>query len=467
MEPPKLTSVEVLPDNTFQKKDFTSTGANLHAHLERPRNLVMFVHGFSGHGYNSWSDFPQLLFDGELGIAPDVLLFEYKSGFRAFYKRGAHLPTQTARVLEILNELHLHYKSITIISHSTGGLISESALQAYLTSSESLPFTQQETPVSSIIHFAAPRAGTGIATPILGLAFREFLWLKRFSDRVFETAQFYTDQVQTRAVANLAGFRYFVPRYAVVADGDVIVNRFSSNFNIPTTQISHLAGTHSSVVKPTHLDSSAARIAVARIKEVDDLRIQLRRQLNHADEQLTSRNPTSSEKSIATELWTIQDQPEITAIYNQVRADLSSHNLAIRDISELTSLLDNPVQLLICISDSENMASHEEHETKRVQHAIHRRLQSHTLSVAIALLGSRCIDAIKVARDQTLLFEPVHSNLYFSAALNYDRLRELLEIWIRNIIQRDPMHWSTLNRTEQILEQENTPEEQALNRGYL
>lgn len=467
MEPPELTSVDVWQADIFQQRDFTSAGANLHAHIRRPEHLVLFVHGFSGHGYKSWSDFPKLLFEGDLGMVADVLVFEYKSGFRAAITRGAHLPTQTARLLSILNQLHPHYKSITMISHSTGGLISESALQGYLSSPERQPFNQQETPVSSIIHFAAPRAGTGIARPSLGLVFREFLWLKRFSEKVTETAQFYTDQVQTRAVANLGGLRHFVPRYAVVADGDTIVSRFSSTFNIPTTQVDNLAGSHSSVAKPTYLDSSAARIAISRMKEVDDLRLQLRRQLKHAAEQASKKDSHSAGRVIATEFWTILDQPQLTSIYNEVRAQLSSHDLAVRDISELSSHLENPVQMLICVSDSEKLVANEDREAKRVQDAIHRRVEASTLTVAIALLGSQCTDAMKVAQDQMLLFEPVHSNLHFSATYNYESLKDVLAIWIKNIVQRDPTYRSTLTRTEQILEQKYTPEEKVLNRGYL
>jgi len=61
-------------------------GLNVHAHVTPSDRVIVFVHGLSGEGYETWQDFPKYVFQAGL----DVAVLNYCSGLKrvSFWRRS-------------------------------------------------------------------------------------------------------------------------------------------------------------------------------------------------------------------------------------------------------------------------------------------------------------------------------------------------------------------------------------------
>jgi hypothetical protein len=140
---------------------------------ERKPNLVLFVHGLKG-GVDTWAydnvtSFPKLLFqDKEINESCDIAYFNYFTTFTDIYgaakgvwnkifgskKALKNLPiTEIAQLLKSEFTISLiDYKSIIVVAHSMGGLITKSCILSQIEESDI-------TPVNGFVSLAVPHIG--------------------------------------------------------------------------------------------------------------------------------------------------------------------------------------------------------------------------------------------------------------------------------------------------------------------
>jgi len=118
-------------------------------------NLLLFVHGFNGSAEDTWEKFPEFIAaDKDLSHTYDISFFCYPSHL---FKSGSPTIKDLARTLktEITNR-YKDYKNISIVSHSTGGLIAREYI---------LDQVKRETPIAvkHLALYAVPNSGTDLA----------------------------------------------------------------------------------------------------------------------------------------------------------------------------------------------------------------------------------------------------------------------------------------------------------------
>jgi pimeloyl-ACP methyl ester carboxylesterase len=110
---------------------------NLHENDEEPlvihakpprlaRNLVIFIHGLTGHRYGYWGNVPLYVFED---MPPaDIGLYFYRTAWRRFGLFRSIDLEQEARVLaDALRRLR-GYQSVVLVGHSMGGLLAKAAI---------------------------------------------------------------------------------------------------------------------------------------------------------------------------------------------------------------------------------------------------------------------------------------------------------------------------------------------------
>lgn len=426
---------KVIEQNSFRAQAFDKTGLNVHRQPgQRSRYLALFVHGYGGSGYGTWTEMPRMVFEGDFGPRMDVALYDYASARRAITRRGANLELREKQLTQSLWGLD-DYESIYLIGHSLGGMIVEAAAKRYL---QALRATddKQVTGLAALVLFASPRAGTGWANPVLGILSREFRWLHRFSDRATETDGFFSTSVEHRvAVSSGVHPRHLLPRFVCLATEDGIVREFSATFGVPDEQKLILNGTHTSIVKPTVADHPQVDWLHERIRIVEELRTQRRRELNH--EQLVSSARTLPVVPfIVTEIWTDSRGLEWEEAYNEVRESSTTSSFTVHDRRYMSA--DVKTDLLISIHDADSVLAPESnaHATvKRVHEQFTERDQ--LLSVGISPVGASHTDAeLQIRRWIEDDVSVGTFNIKGSRDVEY--LRTLLSRWIQLVISRDP-----------------------------
>lgn len=249
---------ELLQHGPDQTQPFDESSLHVYTAPERgPRDdVVVLVHGLSGHGNKTWNKFaPRIYFNPRLDA--DVGVFNYRSGWR---RRPLNSPELGLVVEELVSELtKLPHARIHLVGHSMGGIIAVAALRHSFMAQRAGPRALNR--VTSMTLIASPRAGSrmspfhfskdmkyiGVHTPV-----------QRDNDTFIKT------WVDTSV--SPSGFRdHSIPTFATVATGDRWVDGFSATHGIDGEQVLPLAGTHTGILKKlTVADWVVERIVVAR-----------------------------------------------------------------------------------------------------------------------------------------------------------------------------------------------------------
>lgn len=237
------TFVPHAPNGTSQ----TGDGLTVHHTPGRACNrLIVFVHGWGGKGYVTWGDLPRVMFQAL--PSADIGVFDYVSGKRRMRGHSPDLNEVSDSLLTQLNALQ--YPEIIFIAHSMGGVVTSTTIrhshqQARLHGKASVAARTR-----AFIALASPRAGIKWLPVAVT---RDAAYLRSHGATVAENDQFFTDQVNTYFEHGPTR-RYNIPIWAGAADGDRIVDPFSSKFGIPSDQRATFRGTHTSFLR--HRDLS-------------------------------------------------------------------------------------------------------------------------------------------------------------------------------------------------------------------
>ncbi|MYS87773.1 hypothetical protein [Embleya scabrispora] len=337
--------VKKISRRDFSVVEFDSSRVNLHLHEDdRRKSLSVFVHGLGGRGYKTWGRLPGMIFNGGEGMPPaDVAVYDYESGLRALFRRGADPAFHAAQLREALDRLSDDYGEIYIAAHSLGGLIAHSAVHSYL-ADVAFDGGPEVTPIAALALFASPSVGSRWGDLMPSLLFREKRWLQRLPPQPSEAIQFFATRVEGHAVGTTGGRRFLLPRYAAVGDKVRFVNRISATFAIDKDQITYLAGTHSSIVKPAFDDLAQLRWLHEIMTKVDLARTQLRREA--ADAARHRAGAATPPPSPVTRLLVGSQGARWAEIYDEVRLGFSESAAAVEDHRRRPDL---PITLIFAV----------------------------------------------------------------------------------------------------------------------
>src|SRR6266567_4682179 len=86
----------------------------------QPKDVIVFVHGFTGDYVSTWGKPKVLLDDPRFNRNYDFVFYGFKT---TFYRDLPAFEAEAAKLDRILTHLDEDYKSITIVTHSNGGLV--------------------------------------------------------------------------------------------------------------------------------------------------------------------------------------------------------------------------------------------------------------------------------------------------------------------------------------------------------
>jgi pimeloyl-ACP methyl ester carboxylesterase len=102
----------------------------------QPKDVIVFVHGFIGDYVNTWGKPKVLLDDPRFNRNYDFVFYGFKT---ALYGDVPAFEEEAARLDRLLTHLEEDYKTITIVTHSKGGLL---AMRALLNRAKDFPSKQ-------------------------------------------------------------------------------------------------------------------------------------------------------------------------------------------------------------------------------------------------------------------------------------------------------------------------------------
>jgi pimeloyl-ACP methyl ester carboxylesterase len=113
----------------------------------QPKDVIIFVHGFIGDYVNTWGKPKVLLDDPRFNRNYDFVFYGFKT---ALFGDVPAFDSEAARLDQVLSRLEENYKSITIVTHSKGGLL---AMRTILNRAKDYP-VKQPYKIHKIVMFA-------------------------------------------------------------------------------------------------------------------------------------------------------------------------------------------------------------------------------------------------------------------------------------------------------------------------
>jgi hypothetical protein len=385
---------------------------------------------------------PEMIYGDHLDSQVDVAVYDYASGARALWNRGARINNYVSRLARSFSELAHQYEEIYIVTHSLGGVIAESATEHYLgglSRAENKPIT----PVAALIMFAPPRAGSGWANLIRVM--REARSL-RVPKEVSRASRFFDTHVESNTICSPNSRTFLVPRYVGIATEDRFVNEFSATHGISERQIEWIAGTHSSIVKPTRENHPQIPWIKSIVDDVGSVRAQWRREnqlalLSHQNE------PVRPQRPVVTRLRADAKGAEWEHVYNEARAEMTHTLIPVVDWRSDDVF---PVDLLIGVHRADAIAQQATGERVAVEKARRDSLLNERLTVGISAVGPTFAEA--ESRLHEWLADGEIGSVYAEGVPDSSGLRELMIRWIKMVVYRDPYRPRDTTRIEQRLE---------------
>ena len=212
---------------------------------------LIFLHGFGGNPATTWGDFPGLIQSDSRISDWDLFTVGYATALVpdivGIWKANAPLDRLAFLLHTVTSQKPLdRYRSVALIAHSMGGLITQRAL---------LDHDELAARVSHLFFFGTPSAGLAKAGP--------FAFLKRQMRDMGDRSEFVLDVRKrwTSQFGSSAPFRL----WTIAGDQDEFVPSHSSLDPFPPTQREVVAGSHISIVKPTSADDLGFKIVLKGI----------------------------------------------------------------------------------------------------------------------------------------------------------------------------------------------------------
>src|SRR5437773_3036761 len=167
----------------------------------QPKDVIIFVHGFIGDYVHTWGKPKVLLDDPRFNRNYDFVFYGFKT---ALYGDVPDFDEEAAKLDRMLTHLEEDYKSITIVTHSKGGLL---AMRTLLNRAKDFP-SKQPYKIHRIVMFTPLTENVSLA----GQAELVELLAKRSSDIAQIQANTYSEL--GRAHEELTAFLYALEPFA-------------------------------------------------------------------------------------------------------------------------------------------------------------------------------------------------------------------------------------------------------------
>jgi pimeloyl-ACP methyl ester carboxylesterase len=214
------------------------------------KNLVLFIHGLTGHRYGYWGNTPRFVLD-DLPTA-DVGLYFYKTAWkRRKVFRSIDLD-QEARVLaDSLRQLRL-YEAIVLVGHSMGGLLAKAAIVDLINRGHRRELQR----LAGLVLLASPQLGSLRVPRMLKMFSRDGRALFPHNDFIRRIDTTFSARLAVEQSADPLD-KHSLPTWAVVAAEDFWVDALSAGIGVPENQKLTVRGSHGSITKPHDKDAAS------------------------------------------------------------------------------------------------------------------------------------------------------------------------------------------------------------------
>ncbi len=230
------------------KHDHDDEPIVIHASSSRQAtNLVLFIHGLTGHRYGYWGNTPRFVLE-DLPTA-DVGLYFYRTAWRRVgLFRSIELEEEAQVLADALRRLRL-YKKVVLVGHSMGGLLAKAAIANLVDCNHQSTLRG----IVGLVLLACPQLGSLRIPRLLKCFSRDARALSPHN----KTIQHIDTVFKTRLSIDRAddsGDRYRLAIWAIVAAEDFWVDALSAGIGVPETQKHTVRGSHGSIIQPPAKD---------------------------------------------------------------------------------------------------------------------------------------------------------------------------------------------------------------------
>ncbi len=413
--------------SNFAPIEFTSGSFNLH--VRGSRQLIVFVHGLGGRGYETWGELPKRMFEGAGGPPLDVGVFDYSSGHRRPF-RGARFEFRAQQLGNALRDFGDDYDEIFAVGHSLGGLLVEEAARSWV-QERALKSIWEPIPLAALVLIAVPRAGSGWAQRALQLVIPDVQVLRPLSAHCKEIDTFFSTYVERQNVVAASGGRTILPVYAVLGADDLMVNGFSAAFGIPEQQRLPLSGGHSSIVKPRAHDSELESWLHRLMRDRREVRAQAAREYRHSATraaQTLGRPPAE----VVTQFRTDPAGLHWAELYTEALQAATNTTVVVQDVRDV-AITD--VDLLIAVHATELVLAAAPAVRATVEGACAESATLRSMTVAISPVGAAFATAEETVQAW-IAAAPASGDMYVNGAADSDALRDVLARGLQLVIGR-------------------------------
>lgn len=214
--------------------------------VEINEKLVIFLHGFTGDYLNTWENFPALLEGDQILAHFDILMWGYPSNLFSF---NPSIETLGRYIAERIEGLPERYKSLVIVAHSMGGLVSRAAVTSALTSNKRHSLLR----LKKLILFGTPNEGAEIAK-------LTSFWNQQGQE--MEPSSEFIEELNDDWISLSHDFNLEIPTTVLIGLEDSYVKPESAKSYFTDVRI--VEGNHVSMVKP----SSRNHISYHTVKNI-------------------------------------------------------------------------------------------------------------------------------------------------------------------------------------------------------
>lgn len=241
------TSRFVLP----REEDVRDNALFLHRHLWTPKSIIMLVHGLSASPYETWQNFPKLLFEDRDLSNFDVGLFKYDTTLLRWnvvrVEPARSIEDVATEFADVVRDDLKSYQNIVFLCHSLGGIVTKSAIRRVALYNPELLGR-----IRLLMLLGTPNYGSTVAllvpALILFLFSREIASLRVFSPHLTELQLFWNTRIRNDPADSEE--RILLNERAVVSTKDRLVPRGSGVGNLPDRYLRRVNRPHTCLAKP-------------------------------------------------------------------------------------------------------------------------------------------------------------------------------------------------------------------------
>jgi pimeloyl-ACP methyl ester carboxylesterase len=290
------------------------------------QGVIVFVHGVLGDGRTTWSNgrsyWPELLTRDETFAGQDIYVYEYPSP----KLRTSFSLDEVADNLRLVLSTDgvLHYKQITFVSHSMGGLVTRAFIVKYR--------SQVVPKIRFLAFFATPTTGSPFAT-LAAIASRnpQFGQMYRMNN-----PDSYLGPLQSNWLAGHFDLKSYCAYETQPVFGSIKIVEKDSATHLCTEHLDPIDANHINIVKPLDATSTAYRVLKSAFEEttVRPSAANNKPQINISSVANSSREPSPIDKLTALG-WTVKPDKSGTefSVMNQSLPDMAQSVRYFRSIA--------------------------------------------------------------------------------------------------------------------------------------